>query len=389
VSARLLLLLGALLASGGCKSDPLSVEPWVGLITEYASNPYLQVTGPVSESDVAILLNSPVKYDLDAAHFALTPRIRYSDSGTYASIASNYFHLDGSAQYQTDLDSLTLTGGVGRDSSLYYNGLSSNGVGVRTDSEQLATDWQRVITPRSTFELNLGWSRVQYDQGAESSGLSNYRYFSGGPSLTYALSERDTLSATSSAGFYKTLDGVTESKSYNLQLGFSRQLTEIWTLSTSAGYSRSDNSANVYFGPFLLGTEESEQNGPVYKATLIRKGELVDLTATASRAYIPSGFAFLSRQDIAQFGMHYNYSERWSFTASGTYQREQDPASSGAFATRSYFSAAGSANWKWTPNWLLTLNLIKVNENYESLGLKAASSGVSFEISRQFLRIDI
>ncbi len=361
----------------------------VGVSSDYASNPYLQAVDHRSESDIALLLNAPTKYDLDAAHFALIPAIRYSDSGTYASLSSNSLHLDASAQFSTDLGSLALTSHVGRDSSLYYNGLSSNGVGVRTDSTQVAADWQREIAPRSAIELALSWSRVNYGQGAESSGLSDYHYLSAAPSLTFSVTERDTLSVLTSVGQYKTIDGLTESKNLNLQLGFDHRLTEIWTLSTSAGYSQSNNSVDVYFGPFLLGTEESEQKGPVFKAALIRKGELFNVTASVSRAYVPSGFAFLSRQDTAQLGIHYTYSERWAFAASGSYQRTQDPLSNDVFSSRRYFSADASADWQWTPNWKLTLHATRVDESYETVGASAASNGVSLEISRQFLRIDL
>jgi hypothetical protein len=388
VNARLWMLVGAFLASGS-KSEPLSIEPMVGVAAEYSSNPFLLIADQRSESDLAVLVNTPVRYDADAWHIALSPKVRYSDSGTYASLDSNSIHADASAQYLSDRGSFTTTSSFGRDSSLYSSGLSSNGIGVRADSRQDAVDWQRQISARVSFDLNVNWSEVNYGQVAKSSGLSDYRNTGAASSLSIAVAERTSLSATMSAGLYKTIDGETKSNSRNLLLGIDHQLTEIWSLSADAGYSKSDNSINVFFGPFFLGTEKSEQKGAVYKAVLTRKGELFNFTGSASRAYVPSGFAFLSRQDSAQLGVQYTFSERWKFGASGSYQRNQDPPSNGAFASRSFFQADISADWKWTPNWTASLHATRVNESYQTLGLTAASNRVALQISRQFLRINL
>jgi hypothetical protein len=361
----------------------------VGLVAEFSSNPFLLTAGQRSESDLAVILNTPLRYDADAWHVALSPKVRYSDSGTYASLDSNSIHADASAQYLSDLGSFSITSSFGRDSSLYSSGLSSNGIGVRADSRQDAVDWQRQISSRMSFDLSLNWSQVNYGQIAKSSGLNDYRNTGAASSLIYAATERTSLSVIASAGLYKTIDGETKSNSRNLQLGIDHQITEIWSISANTGYSKSNNSINVFFGPFFLGTEESEQKGGVYKAVLTRKGELFNLTASASRAYVPSGFAFLSRQDSAQLGVQYTLSDRWKFGASGSYQRNQDPPSNGAFASRSFFSGDVSADWKWTPDWTISLHGTRVDESYKTLGLDAASDRISLQISRQFLRVDL
>src|SRR5271170_6997178 len=125
--------MGGLLASGTGGAGPLSMEPMLGLASEYASNPYLLSAGERAVNDEALLLEAPTRYDLDGMQFSLTPRIRYSDSGgSYASLASNYFHLNAGAAFAGDLQTLLFTGAFGRDSSLYQNGLSNHGVGVRS-----------------------------------------------------------------------------------------------------------------------------------------------------------------------------------------------------------------------------------------------------------------
>jgi hypothetical protein len=376
------------------------MEPLLGVASEYSSNPYLLSAGERAVSDVAVLLNAPINYDLDSTHFSLVPSIRYSDSGgSYASLASNYFHLNATAVFSGDVDSLSMKAGFGRDSSLYQNGLSSNGIGVRADSSSAGVDWQRAMTERFQLDLTANWARVLYDQSAASTGLVDYRYVSGGPSATFAVSERGKFQVLASAGQYEALDGITKSRNYNLQLGFDRQLTEIWTLSTSLGYAKSYNSQEIFYGPFfigtiefgpyLLGTVESEQKGPVYNASLTRRGERLTVTASASRAFLPSGFEYLSRQDIAELSLNYTRSERWTFGAKVDYQNTATPYSNGALLAVRYFSGQLSADWHWTQNWVISLHTTWVGSKYQMPAISAQSTGASLEISRQFLRIDL
>lgn len=397
--ARLPILLGAVLVSSMGKAGPLSTAPLLGVMSEYSSNPYLLSAGEHAVSDVAVLFSAPTFYDLDAVHYSLLPSVRYSDGGSYASLNSNYFHLKASAAFLSDLNALTFNSAAGRDSSLYQNGLSSNGVGVRTDAASAGLDWQHSITERASLAVDAGWNRVLYSQTASSTGLVDYRYLSLGSSASYAVSELNKIQISAGVGGYSALDGMTESKSYSLQAGIERRLTEIWSFSLAAGYARSNNSQEVFFGPyfigttklgpFYLGTVKSQQDGPVYSVGLIRKGETLTLKASASRAYTPSGFEFLSRQDIAAIDLSYISTERWNFGAGVKYQNNANPLSNGALSTTRYFSGQISANWNWTPNWTISLQTTWVQLKYEVPPMSAQSTGVSLEISRQFRRIDL
>jgi hypothetical protein len=379
--------MSGLAASGQGKSEPLSITPFVGVEAEYSSNPFL-LTQPRGLSDTAILVTAPINYDLDAAHFALNPNVRYSDSGTYASLQSNSLHLDGSVRYLGDLGSFSVTGGFGRDSSLYYSGLTSDGVGVRADSKTAGAAWQRSFAPRLSFELDSSWQQTAYGDQRRS-GLQDYDNVGFAPSLQYLLNERDTVSVLTNGDVYKTANGLTESKSVNLQAALDHRLTEIWTLSVSGGYSVARNSFNLFFRSLLIEKIHSDQKSLVYKATLTRKGELFDLTASASRAFVPTGFAYLSRQDSASIASHYTWSERWGFAASGTYQRTQDPFAGGETTSRSYFAADLQAKWNWTENWAVALEVKETRADYQVPHVSTPSTTVSLEISRQFPRMDL
>lgn len=365
------------------------MQPLIGVSTEYSSNPYLLGAGEHSVNDVALLLNDPVMYDLDSAHYAFTPSVRYSDSGSYASLNSNYVHLSGSAQFTSDLDSLAFSASFGRDSSLYQNGLSNGGVGVRSDASSAGIDWQRAATERAQLELYASWSRVLYGQGGQTEELVDYRYVSEGCALAYAYTERDKIKVVGGAGQYIALDGLTKSDNLSGQIEWDRRLTEIWTMMTSLGYAKSNDAEKFFLGPYYIGTIETQQKGSVYSAILARQGELLNLSASASRAYRPSGFEFLSRQDIAELNASYTLSERWSFGAKGNFTRIVTPVTNSAPASQRYVSGRVSADWHLTPAWVVSLQASWVSLKYQAPPLSAASSGIALEISRQFPRIDL
>jgi hypothetical protein len=383
------IFLGGVLVSSMSTAGPLSVESRLGLAGDYSWNPDLRADDPRSENHVALLLDAPIRYDRDDLQLSLNSSARYSNTSGYASLASNYFRVDAAAQRLNERGSIVLSGGLARDSSLYHGGESDRGIGVRRDTRSAGFNWQNTPSARTSLQFALDWTRVTYDQNARVTNLTDYRYLSWAPSLGYALTERNTMRLMGSTGRYNSLNEITGSKDYNLQLGLDRQLNEIWTMSLSYGYSKAKNSQKYYFGPFYLGTIESDQRGTVYNANLKRRGESLSLSLAASRSLRPSGFAFLSRQDVAEAVVYYQYSEKWTFAANGGFHRNVDPLTSGGDIKRRYFVAQISADWHWTPDWVVTLRTSHVGQRFDDSRLNADSSGVSLEMTRQFHRQDL
>ena len=344
----------------------------------------------------------PVNYDSDDFHFAATPNIRYGNASGYSAITSNYFHLDSVARLDTERSSTSVTAALYRDSSLLYAGEIANGVGVRRDTSAFGLNWQDLLTERLQLQLGANTSRALYgqttapspvtvaDQGTILGNLVDYRYTTFLPALALMESERNTIRLLGSAGRYQALDDISDSDSASLQLGFDRQLSEIWTLKTTAGYSRAKDRYNFFvFGKYLLEVIDSTQTGTVYSATLVRQGPVLALNFGASRSLEPSGFAYLIRQEGVTFDANYIYSERWSYHATASWQTNTYPETSGGSFERKYYNVALSAKWQWTEQWAITLQANEVVQVYGSPPVSGASSGVNLEISRQFYRKDL
>jgi len=368
----------------------------LGVSTEYTSNPLLEPSGAKSETRAAALIDLPLRYDTDQLDFLLRPNGRFTDEPGYSALGSNFEHLDSSAQFVDEVDSASLQSEIARDSSLYYVGGLVNRIGVPRDTASIASDWTRVTTERSQMQFDANWSRVRYEEPPDFNELVDYRYLSGGPTFSYTLSERNTLKVLGTYGVYESLNGSTKSTSENVQLGFVRQLSEIWTLSTSAGYSRSMNRENTdidFFGFLFPITEKSTQNGTVYAVTLSRQGERFNFSGGVSRALQPTGFAFLSNQDSYNLSATYIRSERWDYGLSASWLKATNPPVSSGQAelntpesTFRYLNAQLAVRWHWTPQWVVSLTVNRITQQYGSPTVTGDSSGVSIDLIRQFLR---
>jgi hypothetical protein len=395
VKARFRLYAGGLLTliTRLAVADPWSTTPRVGISGDYESNPGLHTIDVASEEHVAAIFNVPLTYNVDNIECAVTGAGRISNATGYSSLASNYFHLDAVSQFSNDRSTASLQAHLARDSSLYFIGGLVNGIGVRRDTESTTGDYTYSVSPRNQLQLDASWSQVRFDQPPNLTGLLDYRYLSVGPTYAYLLTERDTLKLLGNYGHYESLNGQTKSNSENVQVAYVRQLAELWTLSTSAGYSRAQNTqtVDIFIPPFFFVPEtvKSNQNGAVYSVSLTRQGDRLTLSAGISQALQPAGFAYLLREDSYTVSATFLQSERWDYQLSANLQKGPEPGANGPVSSQRYIFAEATANWHWSAQWLLSFHAIRVSNRYGNPGVSPSSNEVSVDIVRQFLRTDL
>jgi hypothetical protein len=370
-------------------------QPVLGISGDYSTNPGLLNLPGTAESHAALLLDGPTTYNSDAFKFSVLPSFRLSDTQGYSSLDSDYAHLNVSTEFDTARSALILSAGLARDSSLYHDYILDGAAGVRRDTGTAELNWDRHLTERLEFTTDINSSRVRYGAPQGVGTLTDYKYTSVTPGLTWDASERNKITATVSAGRYKSLDGTTESGNANVQLGFVKKLTEIWSLSASGGYSRANNELNITeeFLEFTASglavvtvpiAEKSSQNGSLFSASLARQTELLLLSADASRQLTPTGFVFLSRQDSYGLKATYTPSERWSIGADAHRFAYQQPQRTGPIVDLDITALKIFATWQWTEHWTAAINASYVLEHYGTPSIGIASTGVSIELSRQF-----
>jgi hypothetical protein len=392
---RCLLLAAAMLRIDAVTAGVWVTDPDVGLAGEFSTNPGLLYVPHTSQTDGAILLDAPTTYHEDNESLSIQPSVRIASASGYSSLTSDYEHLNVVGEIDNELGSLTMTATIARDSSLYYNYGLNGAAGVRRDTTSADLAWNRQLTERLTFNWDINSSRVIYGQGGTFTTLSDYHYSSAAPGLSWKADERTTLKLLSSVGLYQSTDGETKSVNSDVELGVVRQLTELWTFTADAGYSRQSDSVSTYeyipvfIGPYLIGFErefvnfKSTESGTVFTANLTRKGELLSLTASATRSVVPTGFAFLATQ--TSYGLNFDFprTERWTFDGGIQRTTTKEPQAFGSLINDSYTSEGLSASWLVTQKWTLKLQLSRVNAHYSPPSVNVASTGVSIQLTRQ------
>jgi hypothetical protein len=383
-------MVAAMCIANAARPGVWGTDPILGLAADFSTNPGLLDAPHSSETHEAILIDVPTTYVADALKFSIDPSFRISNSAGYSSLASDYEHLTASGEIDSERNSVVLTGEVARDSSLYYDYAFNGSEGVRRDTTLADLNWTRMLTERTNFTLEVDSNRVLYDEtlGLGINTLTDYRYTTAAPSLSWKEDERTTFTLTGNAGLYDAINGQTKSTNANLEAGFTRQFTPLWNLTANAGYSRESNTIEEYFGPFLLGTFKSTDNGAIFNANLTRQGPLLAVTAGASRSLVPSGFAFLARQDSYQLSFDYQYNERWTFDGHVRWLTSLEPVVIGPALDQSYLDAGLSAVWLFTEHWTFTMRATHVTAKYGPPTVEVAASGVTLLLSRKFNHIE-
>jgi hypothetical protein len=394
-SALRCLCFAAMMRASCAQGGVWGIDPTFGVVGDYSTNAQLLNEAHTAETDGALLLNAPTTYNGNGVELYVTPSFRFSNSTGYSSVTSDYERLNIKGELDTERDVFSAAAGISRDSSLYYDYLTDGGVGVRRDSWTADLNWDRKLTERIDFDTDANTTEVRYARATGISTLTDYRYTSISPTVAWDSSERGKLNVAASVGAYNSLDGTTSSRSANLQVGFVRQLSEIWSLTSAAGYSRSlnritgdeeflvftPNGPEIIVVPFRL---ESAQSGTVYSLNLSRKGEQLSLNASASRQLTPTGFEYLTLVTAYELTATYAYSARLSLSADLRYMKYQAPQQQG-FGYESTPKYAGvSASWRWTERWTATFAASYVTDRYAPPGITVSSKEVSISLSRQF-----
>jgi len=387
-SARHCLAAAAMCVASVARSGVWGTDPVLGVSADFSTNPGLLDVDHTSETHAAVLIDAPTAYIADSVKFSVDPSFRISNSSGYSQLASDYAHLTFAGEIDSERNTLAVTGEIARDSSLYYNYSLNGSAGVRRDTTLADVTWKRSLTERLNFNLDVDSSRVLYGETSGIETLTDYRYTSAAPTISWNASERTTLMMEGSVGLYDSINGTTKSVNSNLELGFTRQLDQLWTLTANAGVSRETNAIDEYFGPFLLGTFKSANTGGVFSANLTRQGQLLAVTAAASRTLVPSGFAFLARQDSYQIGFDYPSTERWTFDGQVRWLKSLEPQVLGPTVDQSYLDITLSAVWLFTEHWTFTMRASHVTAKYTPPTVDVAASGVTLELSRKFNHID-
>jgi hypothetical protein len=394
-SALRCLCFAAMMQLSCARAGVWGIDPLIGVVGDYSTNAQLLEASHTAESDAAVLLNAPTTYNGNGFELFVTPSFRFSNSSGYSAVTSDYERLNVKGEFDAERSVFTAAAGIAQDSSLYYDYLTNGGTGVRRDSWTGDLNWDRSFTERLDLDTDVSFIHSRYAEGVGAPTLTDYKYTSISPTLSWSSSERGKLTVSAGVGRYDSLDGTTSSRDANLQVGFVRQLSEIWSLTSTVGYSRALNRFNgdeevLVFTPngpeivIVPFTVESAQNGTIYSLNLSRKGERLTINAIASRQLTPTGFDYLALLTAYELTTTYACSERLSLSSDMRYMKSVSPQQLGQSYESTPKYVGISASWRWTERWTATIGASYVTDRYAPPGVNVSSTELSITLSRQF-----
>ncbi len=389
-------LVASIAMASAARAGVWGTEPIVGLSADYSTNPALLQTGNTSEEHAAVTLDAPTSYQGDAFKLSAIPAFRLSNSRGYSTVDSNYAHFDLRAAFDTERSSWTASIGAARDSSLAQNYLTNGSAGVRRDMGTADLGWDHHLSERWEVAVDANGQRTRYGAPVGVQTLIDNRYVSVNPQVSWDRSERSKLTLALGAGRYDALNGTSESRNAYAQAGYVVSLSELWSLTAQAGYTKALNDATVQqLEPVFIGNAvflvpvaksvASSQTGALYTMGLTRSGSRLSGSLQASQQLLPTGFAYLTRQSTYEMHLSYAETQRLSFGADVQRRSYHTPAITPAGAgTTNVTTASVSASYRLTPVWTATMTGSYVAERYGSPAVAVESAGVSLALPRRF-----
>ena len=218
-----------------------------------------------------------------------------------------------------------------------------------TDASRIGTgasgSWSHVLTERMSAGLGASASYVTYDTNA----LDDYRNFSGGPFISYVLTEKDSVSFSGTYSRYDRLTGLSLTSDYVVGKGtWSHVFTPQLSGSVSGGANYTMTDEDVQNGPSVVSTT-SNNVGYDAGATITYTEERASLSGTYTHTVVPSGLGRVQERNSVGLFANYRATPLVSvgFNTSFIQQDSADNTSGG----RNFVTAEPSLSWNFLPDW--------------------------------------
>lgn len=328
----------------GAYAAEWSVQPALAVETDYDSNRTLAPDAIGSEG-VSMAGNMHLERATERLQLLLLPDIelqRFSDR------RFNRSDSGGSTAeliWTGPLTSLDLSGLL-RDQSTLASELISTGIfdlNTRRRDEQLGGTWSYAYAERWALSLFSSYQSQTY-HGNATTALQDNELTSFGATEKYIVSERLALTLTASSGHYTTEESFFDTRSDSATVGFIWSSSERNTLTGNFGWNRRTDRI-------------SRSNGFVGQLAFTRSWEAGNVSLSAGRSVVPSGFGVFSQTDQVQANASRALSERLTLGAALSWYRTTSAFESFFFDEHSYAQARLSLSWQANEYWSIGCDL--------------------------------
>jgi hypothetical protein len=329
---------GLVLAAGSAAAAEWSIEPYIGLRTDYSDN-YLFVQGGHNPGwDVSLSPGFKATEQTETTSFTWTANL----SAVHNDVIDPRNRVDANTtlgwQYKGERDTYGATLTYVRDLTLASE-LTNTGYltsVVERNSYIFTPSYARQLTERWAAGISASAAFSRYAQTGDN-GLDNYDSYGVSPTLSYALDPQTKVIGALGGSWYRATPIENRTDSYTATIGITHQYTERLKLGATVGYAHTHVQTDGLFQcivalnvngstvdetfpnsncPVALtntGAADVTTNSPVYSANFTWDlSELTTLTGTAARAIVPSGLGSTLDSQSYGLGLGHKFTERLS-----------------------------------------------------------------------------
>lgn len=286
---------------------------------------------------------------------------RYSDLSEFDETAVS---LGLVSDYRLDRNRFGLNANVDYDSTLTSEIQTTGFVQVNKPRISLAINpsWSYSLSPRATLDAQVKYQDVSYED-VQFIPLYDYTFATAALTSAYALSERTKLSGRLSYDQYDAPKVDTRSNSVGLEVGLNHLLSETWTFSSFAGIRHASSET-----PINGEIDETENNGPLFQASLNKRFETGSLSMSASRSLLPSSNGTLLDTTGLALAFNRQFSSLWAVQIDVQGYRNRNPGGEISENDRDYIALEPRLERRLSDSLRLGLSYRYRWQTYESHG---------------------
>ncbi len=231
---------------------------------------------------------------------------------------------------------------------------------INRKTQSITPGYTRLLTERLVLSLSYAMTDVDFED-AENTNLTPYKLETGSSSLSYDLTEKDTLTFSLQVTDYESKNNLVSYQTFVSQLGLGHKFSETWSTDLSIGVSRRKSTnlvTNVYdfFGNIITQQQEidAKNRGLVMNLGVEKRFELGSLNAQLSRSDTSDSFGGLSQVDSFKINYEEKITSLWHYSIGTRFESIESITSNSSISDRDllYFETAVSYNisLNWSAN---------------------------------------
>lgn len=319
---RAALLLAWIPFAGGAVE--VTVTPRLSALLEYDDNKLMRIADFVNVWQGAVIAGATIEAHDPVTDVTLHPRVSIRRFTEEPDLDSEDLELPIEATRRFERSELGLTGTLSRR-PLYETDLTDAGLivaGGSRDDVSFTPVWTWFATERNQAQFYGGYAEATFDQ-TMSGGLTNYRYWSAGTTLSHQASDRTQISLGSFWTRFEPERGQNLATTIGGRLGLSTAFSETLSASASVGYTVSDiefQTLDFTAGPVpLLVNDQATEGGWIFDASVSKRFARAQIDASLTRRLSPAAEGVQSELQTLTGTASYRLRQHWTLRVNVEY----------------------------------------------------------------------